>query len=175
MNGSEIMTIVYNDIDFDKVHFVLCSSDTLPTTVNYFPTAYIVNTDPSYKSGEHWVAFYFESNSSIPEYFDSYGLPPTVLSFYDILPHIYKCLDVALQSLFSTVCGYYCLYYLKSRSMGQSMEEAISIFDNNRHNNDKIIVQYFNKNFKKFDSEINVDLNRDQVCTSPYLCKHSFI
>ena len=36
--------------------------------------AYVVNTDPHYKPGQHWVAMYLKGGQG--EYYDSMGLPP---------------------------------------------------------------------------------------------------
>jgi hypothetical protein len=36
----------------------------------------IFNTDPHYKSGQHWIAMYTDLNKGNCYFFDSYGLPP---------------------------------------------------------------------------------------------------
>ena len=36
---------------------------------------FFVNTNPSYKPGEHWVAFFITPSKVY--YFDPYGIPPT--------------------------------------------------------------------------------------------------
>jgi hypothetical protein len=46
----------------------------LPRIVKVVPASFIVNTDPSYKSGAHWLAVYFDENRTV-EFFDSYGQP----------------------------------------------------------------------------------------------------
>ena len=44
-------------------------------TVSY-PSSFVINLDPSYKPGSHWVAVYFDKNG-VGEYFDSFaGYPP---------------------------------------------------------------------------------------------------
>ena len=48
-------------------------------TLNFkptFPSSLVVNTDPSWRPGEHWVSLYIDNNNNI-EYFDSYGFLPT--------------------------------------------------------------------------------------------------
>jgi len=50
------------------------SCDTIPK-INNFPSSFIVNTQPSGKGGEHWVAIYI-NNERKGEYFDSYGFKP---------------------------------------------------------------------------------------------------
>jgi hypothetical protein len=85
---------------------------------------FVLNTDPSYAPGEHWLAFYYNYNTHKLEYFDSFGFP---VSMY---PHvnaalIANCLSSicvpanssgSLQSVQSTVCGHYCVLYLYWRA-----------------------------------------------------------
>ena len=40
-------------------------------TVSY-PSSFVINLDPSYKPGSHWVAVYFDKNG-VGEYFDSFA------------------------------------------------------------------------------------------------------
>ena len=37
----------------------------------------IINTDPDFRRGQHWVAMHFKKNGTA-EYFDSFGLPASV-------------------------------------------------------------------------------------------------
>ena len=46
----------------------------IPTIPPHKKIAFIVNTDPSHKPGEHWVGFYL--TKSTVYYFDPYGIPP---------------------------------------------------------------------------------------------------
>ena len=55
--------------------------DILPQPID---GAYVVNTDPHYKSGQHWVAMYL--NGGRGEYYESLGLPPMYEEFVDSLP-----------------------------------------------------------------------------------------
>ena len=44
-------------------------------TVSY-PSSFVINLDPSYKPGSHWVAVYFDKNG-VGEFFYSFaGYPP---------------------------------------------------------------------------------------------------
>jgi len=51
-------------------------SDKLPQQPLAKPSALVVNTDPSSKPGQHWVAFYFDVDNT-GDFFDSFGQPPT--------------------------------------------------------------------------------------------------
>ena len=46
--------------------------DELPLIIDQIPAIIIANTDPSTKSGSHWILFYFDNNGNV-EYFDSLG------------------------------------------------------------------------------------------------------
>ena len=46
--------------------------DKLPLIIDEIPAIIIANTDPSTKSGSHWLLFYFDNNGNV-EYFDSLG------------------------------------------------------------------------------------------------------
>ena len=59
------------------------SSDMIP----YFkdlPVNFIVNTDPSYKPGEHWVVISIDKTGH-GIYFDSFGLPPMKEDIFNFL------------------------------------------------------------------------------------------
>ena len=47
------------------------SRDQTPNQVS-FPCAYIFNTHPHNREGEHWICVYIDSNG-VGEYFDSFG------------------------------------------------------------------------------------------------------
>ena len=46
--------------------------DELPLIIDKNPAIIIANTDPSTKSGSHWILFYFDNNGNV-EYFDLLG------------------------------------------------------------------------------------------------------
>ena len=79
-----------------------------------FPCGIIANTDPSYKPGEHCIAFYLKTPMS-GEFFDSFGNPP---GFYNrnfetsLNDHVLEWTsnNHALQSELSNVCGEYTFF-----------------------------------------------------------------
>ena len=77
----------------------------------------VVNTDPSDRPGEHWVAFFRDSSLKLLEYFDSYGENPTFYGFFlgkSIAPNNAQIQysNKTLQGYGSTVCGQYCVLFL---------------------------------------------------------------
>ena len=114
-----------------------------------FPGAYIVNTDPINKPGEHWVAFYCTENRTL-EAFDSFGGNPASYSEYikEWMGSGYIILsNTVLQSTNSTLCGNYCLYFLLLRCSGFSYEDVLSVFCKNEDFNDKFVFKFVNKYF----------------------------
>ena len=53
-------------------------SDLLPHSIAHACTV-IINADPQTGKGSHWVAVQFQPKSSSAYYFDSYGMPPTLV------------------------------------------------------------------------------------------------
>jgi hypothetical protein len=122
--------------------------------------AFIVNTDTSNESGQHWVAFYCEEFGKL-EGFDSFGKYPGVYSKYikDWIGDDFHILNSSiLQSQNSTLCGNYCLYYILLRCHGFSYEDTISIFCGDCKTRDLFICRFINKYFKlnpKFETLIS--------------------
>jgi hypothetical protein len=84
---------LYKDVKFDK-----------------YPIAIVQNTSSINDEGEHWIAWYVLSETEV-EYFDSYGSHVDTYVNIDkpkmeIVRENCKC----LQSLYSYVCGNYCIY-----------------------------------------------------------------
>lgn len=104
---------------------------------------YIVNADPSFMPGTHWLAMYM---SDVPEFFDSLGKSP---SFYHIEfeyalinrgpNYIYNARRV--QNYGSDMCGMYCIYYVLKRSAEFSMRYIVNEFDSLDYN-DNMVREY---------------------------------
>lgn len=122
------------------------SSDNLPYDEE-LPLNIIVNTDPSNRPGEHWVAISINKNGK-GEYFDSFGLPPLVPSIKKFLYS--KCNNgcfynnVQLQNIFSTTCGHYCVLFIIYHCQGYETKQMISKFNSNTPDNDIRINEIFN-------------------------------
>ena len=86
------------------------------------PCYVIVNLDNDQMAGSHWIAIgIFEATVEI---FDSLGfnvlnwprIPSSLLSFLHRLALFKKvCCSKRLQPEFSTLCGFYCIFYVKFR------------------------------------------------------------
>ena len=114
-----------------RVRFLgVFASDKIPTlsTIQKFsPCCYIANTDPTGRSGTHWVAVYYPSPRTL-EFFDSYGSHPSDLGFhFDKSTHIDFNSD-QIQPVFSEVCGHHCIFFLYQRAHGMPMTRIINKF-----------------------------------------------
>ena len=69
MNEIELQEVLRKNIGAKFVG--VFPRDILPQPID---GAYVINTDPHYKPGQHWVAMYL--NGGRGEYYDSLGLPP---------------------------------------------------------------------------------------------------
>ena len=89
----------------------------------------VLNTDPSYKPGQHWVAFFREKGRRHIEFFDSYGFLPEKYHF----PHFHDFTLLAnkstLQSFCTNECGHYCILFLYLRAYSIKTLQINSRFD----------------------------------------------
>lgn len=108
----------------------------------------VVNLDPSYKSGSHWVALCISPSLNMAdEYFDSYGRePPKQICKYLEGNRLY--INKQLQSYTSTICGQWCIYYIWRRLQGFSLNEIVKEFEGSTpEENDKKVNACINKKF----------------------------
>jgi len=126
MLTGEIANVLSQALCDTRTHFLgVFALDQIPSSFSHYPCAYVANTDPSTRKGQHWVAFYHESPKRL-EFFDSYGEPPQTYSFpfpselsslrYNAYP---------LQKLNSSVCGQYCIFFIFHRSHRSSLASII--------------------------------------------------
>ena len=128
------------------------SVDTLPYRPLFYPSCYVVNTDESTDTGEHWVCIYFNSNLNA-EFFCSFANNPY---FYDkrIIMFIERnctswiCNVKRVQSSLSTVCGQYCIFFAVCKSINVSLGRICSLFCNHYEFNDLIVNKYVCIRFK---------------------------
>ena len=104
MNNLQLEEILTRLLPRCQVNFLgVFALDTIPDLNSLStPFCFVSNTHPSSKPGEHWVAFFNSTNSL--EFFDSYGLPPSI---YGFTLHPNSQSHQTLQSLESNVCGQY--------------------------------------------------------------------
>lgn len=152
MNTAEIIKLLSNNNTTKNCFRGVYPIDTLPNRVYKKPASFVVNTDPSYLPGTHWVAVFFPVRGHA-EFFDSFGRPPFDKRFKKFLSnnstkYIYN--RVKLQDNYSLMCGKYCCVYLSDRCSGNSMKSFVNRFINNMPQlNDQLVGFLFRTLFKK--------------------------
>lgn len=114
------------------------SSNDLPTLLK--SGFYIVNTDPNYLPGSHWVALYINKNN-YAYYFDSLGNVPinSVANILDRNKITYDYNTKRIQGDKSDVCGDYCLLFVYLACQGYILKSFISLFGDDRQYNDRLV------------------------------------
>jgi len=135
MNTTQIERILKDVDNFQGVFSV----DTLPPR----PRLLVCNTEPSSKSGEHWIAINVDERTGRGEYFDSFGRPPPGV-FRDYLNRhciawIYN--RKQLQSVVSSFCGYYCCFYCLCKYK-LDLPKIVACFTNDTGFNDYIVHSF---------------------------------
>src|SRR5689334_20148323 len=119
MNSNQIRRELTSDAYSKRYFKGVLARDQLPNKIKK-PAAYIINTENSDKKGEHWLALFYDRNCRC-DFFDSFGLHP---AFYNLEKYLYKTSSTwqynknQLQSLESSYCGNYCIYFILLRSRG---------------------------------------------------------
>ena len=123
------------------VIYKICSCDELHFSLNLNEFV-IVNTEPSYLPGAHWVAFYKNKSQTI-EFFDSFGMLPKYYTdnFVKFIcknscKSFFLYNDNQIQSNYSNICGLYCLLFYVSVSRNEPFYKFLNKFQCNKSLND---------------------------------------
>ena len=107
LSTSEIRTVLARHRETGPLFHDVFPADKIPRPLP-LGKACIVNTDPSYLEGEHWVAIYRHS-SARAYYFDPLGIAPIIP-----LPPIKVTYNRARLQGDQPFCGYYVLLFVLS-------------------------------------------------------------
>ena len=115
----------------------------------------VVNLDPHYKSGSHFVAFYKTKTNIV--YFDSFGKDPNseldeYLQKFNLPVEISK---LKIQSNLSNFCGYFCIGFILSQEIRIDLKFFLQFFhycesENHLLGNDNLISHFINTYIKTF-------------------------
>ena len=108
---SEIATILNQRTGFIfKGVYAINELSTIPMET---PAGYVVNSNPRWLPGSHWMAVYTDAQG-VGKFFDVFGLPPQVQELHDILnrrsPWTYS--NKLHTSISAKACGQYCICFL---------------------------------------------------------------
>lgn len=149
MNTAELKVLAGKDDKLRAIFLDIYPSDMLPSKLPFKPCGLIINTHGAYQPGEHWLAMYFDAYGN-GELFDSYGITSISSVFGQFLRKHSKHAfihDRWLQSMDTSVCGMYCIYYLYFKCRGSSYTEMFSKFDINLPRNDAFICNFIRRKF----------------------------
>ena len=103
---------------------------------------FIYKLEPSYMSGSHWVATYVKDN--VINYFDNFGMAP----FQEIVDHAQERnltllhQDQQIQNLYTTTCGFFCLYFLNEMHKNVDYFDLLQVFSTDTNGNEKFMADY---------------------------------
>ena len=101
MNTVQIQRLLNKDPFAKTVFKKVCAKNQLQR-VDYL-SAYVINSHPSSKPWEHWIAVYFDKHGK-GELFDSYGLSPSVSGFTAFMEHNSKAWVYNDKTVLYKVC-----------------------------------------------------------------------
>lgn len=143
MNTQEILEILLTDSFVRRSGVKVLARDQLPPRINrYKAAAFVVNVDPSWRPGSHWIGLYYNGLGSF-EYFDSFGLPPFHADIVKFIernsdrPCIYN--PRPLQDILISTCGLFVIYFILIKCRGGSMRRVLAPFTTRQHVNDRLV------------------------------------
>ena len=152
LSTNELYGLALTDAPLGKYFGGVFVADKTPIHIESYPKAFIVNTDPSDKPGEHWLGVWFNNEESV-EFYDSYAMPPHYYS-KDIQQFVRRPIlqDIpwALQEYDSSTCGDYALYFLMMRAKGYYIPTIMKQFKRHDYvNNDLKVVRHIKTFIKR--------------------------
>lgn len=176
MNTVEIQKILKSLNKCQKNKYVtgVFSADKLPKLFRK-PAVFVTNTDKSHDPGTHWTAFYFPLRGKA-EYFDSYGMKPIIKEFTVFLSKHHSGWvhnKMKMQSIYSRLCGEYCILFLYAKMRGNSMQSFQSLFSaGNSVLNDSLISDLF-KRYINVSPVCQRNKYSQKCCSKRFSSRHS--
>lgn len=173
MNTDQIQCCIECDPLLRENVIGVFASDRLPNQEFQRPYGLIVNTDTHSKPGRHWCSIYSDKRGHI-EFFDSYGKSPkdnsvTISQWINNKAKTITFNRNKLQSDQSSLCGQYCILYLRQRLLGNTLEQFINVFDtSNVEENDLYVFEVMSQAYSNCIDHASNAIN--QSCTSLNYC-----
>lgn len=136
MDAHELRDIISKDIRLSRQFLGVFAANEIPRQMPVGSLA-LVNCCQRSRPGKHWIAIYQESAIS------ARNVPPSAYNLENKLPAdviVYN--KRQLQSVFSNVCGQYCLYYCYFKARGYAINYILAIFSNDVVSNDYNVTYY---------------------------------
>lgn len=162
MNSREISEILGNDIHARRIFRGVFARNKLPDIVHHNkgrPSSFVINTDPHYKPGSHWVGVFFNGKGHC-DYFDSFSFPPLhddISRFIAKNSFTWSSNKRLMQPLDTATCGLYVIYFIIMRSRGHSVTRAMTYF-HPRHfrTNDRAVLRFVQRLQQKNQSKLSL-------------------
>jgi len=149
MNSFEINDVIKSDPISAHTFLGVYPIDCLPQPKQK-PSSVIINLDPSYQPGSHWVCCQLNQNGP-SYYFDSYGKLPQIIIQKYLLKNSqngYEQSTERLQAVLSSVCGIYCIYCIVNWARGYTLNDIVNRFEpDNQISNDHILTAWLEELF----------------------------
>ena len=143
MDSAQIDKIIMSMREGAKYYRGCFPSDQLQHPFKY-PAALIVNEDPSFLPGSHWVSIFIK-NQKEAYYFDSFGREP-IDPIKRFLSHYEKIVKNTKKFQFSksNTCALYSIFFIQNMSIGNSFDFFIKTL-NSAPNADLYVLRYFKR------------------------------
>ena len=147
MNTREIHSALVSDDNIKKIYKGVFALDQIPISLNV-PWLIVVNLDPSYKEGSHWVVL-CQTNPYLISHFDSLGKNPDnyIHNLLMLKRKQYQYNNVRLQNYLTDTCGLYCIYFSYYISRGWTLRQILSRFSDNLYKNEYIVKKFCKEYF----------------------------
>ena len=144
----ELQEFMLKDLFIRQCYGGVIALDEIPKVKVRNKTVYIVNTDPSYKKGQHWILIWYNEK---PEYFDPLAQfpPPQIQESLFLTGLAFYRSTRQVQPPFSVKCGEYGLFYAYYRARGYSMEEILQKFYQSLLKFNNLKMSAFYNNYKQ--------------------------
>ena len=117
----------------------------------------VLNLDPSYKAGSHWVALFYNKKDNSLDWYDSFGEEPPQRAMKDLKRLVdkinpktlttFKVNRIIQQSASSSNCGWFAMRFLTDRFNGIKFKDATGYSEARKGEKD---IKAFKKRFPKF-------------------------
>ena len=118
MNSKQLRWILSGD-KFSKLSFrgVYAIDEMKSIKSVSYPPSFVINLDPSYKPGSHWVAVYFDKNG-VGKYFNSFAHYPPHEVVHFLCSHAkgWQYNPMQVQELYTMTCGQFVVFYIYQKS-----------------------------------------------------------
>ena len=137
MNTQQIEDISLTNLEIHRYFSGVYAFDQTPQIIR-FPSSMIINLDPSYLQGSHWVSLCINADG-VGFYMDSFGRIPTNIDIIRQYCTKWRFNNRQIQPISSLLCGEYCLYFIYWWSRGRSGCDILNDFCSDLYYNDQLV------------------------------------